>query len=99
MRSFHDHFKHRIATATATIMEAAKCGQVSEVYMRYEWAQMLAFFVQSCSGCPVENFFVTSSWHLSPLSIIRIFGNGAFELIHKILWNGMMGTKEISCKN
>ena len=87
MRSLHDNYTHRVCTATATIMECASSNQVSPIYKDKRAAEVLAIFLNACSYCPIENFFVTSSWHVTPLSVIRLFGNGAFELINKIVSN------------
>jgi len=87
MRSLHDNYVHRICNATATILEAAHSKQVSPIYKDKKAAEILAIYLNSCSYCSIENFFITSSWHITPLSIIRLFGNGAFELINEIVNN------------
>jgi len=87
MRSYHDNYIHRIATTKAIIMELALVGQVLNQYRDEQMAEVFAMYIQSCCGCPIENFFVTSSWHLTPVSIIRLFGNGAFELINNMAYN------------
>jgi len=89
MRSYHDNYKHRMASTTAIIMEAALCGQIDKEYQNKKLAEIFAIFIQSCCGCPIENFFVTSSWHLTPISIIRLFGNGAFNLINNVTLNAI----------
>jgi len=85
LRSLHDNHTHRICNATATIMEAACSDQISPIYKDKRAAEVLALFLNACSYCPIENFFITSSWHITPLSVIRLFGNGAFELINELI--------------
>lgn len=89
MRTLHDNYKHRISNATATIMEAACSNQVSPIYKDKRAAEIFAIYLNTCSYCSIENFFITSSWHITPLSIIRLFGNGAFELINEIVNKNM----------
>jgi len=83
MRSYHDHYQLRFASTTASIMELADCGQIDKIYLDRKKAELFSIFLNTTRSCSVENFFVTGSWHLMPLTVIRVFGNGAFELINE----------------
>jgi len=93
MRSMHDNYKQKISTTIAMIIELSLSGQILEKYSDRQFAEVFALFLHSCSGCPIENFFVTSSWHLYPLSSIRLYGNGAFEIIHDVAYNILVKSK------
>ncbi|GAI93613.1 unnamed protein product, partial [marine sediment metagenome] len=46
---------------------------------------LFGLFVSTGLSCPIENMLNTGSIHLTPLSLLKMFGNGAFqELIYDI---------------
>jgi hypothetical protein len=83
MRGFHDFTRFRVNNITAMLLELIDCNQASKVYKDPELARTLAMFVASGFGCSIENIINTGNVHLTPLSILRLLANGAFEEILK----------------
>ena len=80
MRGYHDFWRLRLSTTYAMIKHLADIGQVSERYVYDdEVAKWLSLFLHSSMSCPVENLLNTANVHVIPISLIRLFGNGAFE--------------------
>ncbi|GAI99331.1 unnamed protein product [marine sediment metagenome] len=67
-------------------MELALAGQAGHQYLENgELSTLFALFVTTGLSCPIENILNTGSIHLTPLSLLRMFGNGGFrELLHAI---------------
>lgn len=82
MRNYHDFWKAQVGYLKAMIRELALVGQVSRAYLDNDnQSTLLALFVISCLGCPVENILNTANVHLATISLLRMFGNGAFKEI------------------
>lgn len=84
MRSYHDFTKLRMSSVNVMLIELALAGQASPIYLRSEEIRRLfCVFMNSCMTCPAENLLNTGVVHLTPVSLIRLFANGAFETILK----------------
>jgi len=82
MRGYHDFWRMKLASAYVMIKELALVGQASKIYLENDkMAELLALFVNTALSCPMENLLNTGSVHVPPISLIRLFGNGAFEII------------------
>ncbi|GAJ01924.1 unnamed protein product, partial [marine sediment metagenome] len=82
LRNYHDFWKIQVGYLKAMLGELALVGQASRAYLDNDnQGTLLALFVTSCLGCPVENILNTANVHLAPVSLLRMFGNGAFEEI------------------
>jgi len=82
MRNYHDFWKAQVGYLKAMIRELALVGQVSHAYLDNDnQGTLLALFVTSCLGCPVENILNTANIHLTTVSLLKMFGNGAFKEI------------------
>lgn len=79
-RSFHDFTACRVASTTALIYEMARIGQINCVYSDQYLSNIFAMFMTQVF-CPVDQITVTGSLNSAPTTIIRLFGNGAFEEI------------------
>ena len=86
MRNYHDFWRLQIGYVRSMMMELALAGQASHQYLEDgELSTLFALFVSTGLSCPIENILNTGSIHLTPLSLLRMFGNGAFqELLHDI---------------
>jgi sulfatase maturation enzyme AslB (radical SAM superfamily) len=81
MAGYHNLPKLKLNYSIAMLKELAKAGQVSEVYLHDDaLAFAFALFANTGLSCPMENVLNTGIVHLQPVSIFRMFGNGAFEL-------------------
>ena len=78
-RAYHDFFRFRVSITSAIIHEMALAGEVGKYYLRLpELRELLSIFLHAAVGCPVESILNSGSIHLPILSLIRLFGNGAF---------------------
>ena len=82
LRSYHDFWRMKIGYDVAMLKELALVGQASRIYLHNEeLVELFSLFIESGICCPMENILNTGSTHLTPLSLLRMFGNGAFEEI------------------
>lgn len=82
LRGYHDTLAFKFSTTVALIQELAMAGQASEEYLKNEdLAFMLSLFLNTRLSCPSENLLQSGSTHLQPVSLVRLFANGAFELM------------------
>lgn len=87
MRNFHDHWMLKLDNTKAMLMELAKCGQADEVYLEdEELRELFALFLHTSHSCPVENLLNTGIVHFAPVSIVRLWANGAFQELLKTLF-------------
>lgn len=86
MRGYHDFWRLKIGyTATMTRM-LAKIGQAEERFLSDEaYLETFCLYLNSALSCPMENLLNTGTPHLQVVSLIRLFGNGAFSEV--IEWN------------
>ena len=86
MRNYHDFWRLRISYVVAMLKELVLAGQASKWYLDERLATLFAIFVNTGLSCPMENLLNTGCVHFTPLSLLRLFGNGAFEelLIERI---------------
>lgn len=79
-RGYHDFASFRYGATYNMIKELAAAGQASEIYLEDDYLTfLLAVFLNTRMSCPAENYLNTGSLHLNPVSLIRLFANGAFE--------------------
>ncbi|RLE67009.1 MAG: hypothetical protein DRJ38_00115 [Thermoprotei archaeon] len=93
LRGHHDFWKFDVSSVVARLQELAACGQVSELYRDDHWAVKFAIFSQAGLDCPMENLLNTGSIHIVPVSLIRLFCNGAFEEIDRRVRSEISGRK------
>lgn len=88
MRGYHDFWQFQLSYVRAMMTELALVGQVDYIESD-ELMELFALFVNSCLSCPMEKLLNTGSIHLQVISLLRMFGNGAFkEILNSlpILW-------------
>jgi len=84
MRSYHDYLELKLNHTNAIIIELAKCGQADDIYMdNPELRETLALFLHTSHSCPAENLLNTGVVHFMPVSMIRLWANGAFQELLK----------------
>ena len=86
-RAYNDFVTHKISTSTALTLELAYAGQISSIYKNIEMAKMLSYVVQT-TECPLNCLIITGSILTPTASLLRLFGNGAFELLLKQILKG-----------
>jgi sulfatase maturation enzyme AslB (radical SAM superfamily) len=79
-RGYNDFLEGKISTTIAQALALADCGQISPIYKNIKMAEQLAYFAQVVE-CPINNVLITSSQLVGCSSLLRVFGNGAFENI------------------
>ena len=84
MRGYHDFWRFRISYTINMIRMLALAGQAEERFLKDEdYTILFAYFINSAFSCPMENLLNTGSVHLTPVSILRYLGNGAFRWLVK----------------
>jgi len=84
LRNFHDHWMLKLDNTKVMLLEMAKCGQADEVYLEDKGLrELFALFLHTSHSCPVENLLNTGVLHFAPVSIIRLWANGAFQELLK----------------
>ena len=84
MRGYHDFWKLQIAHVKAMMTELALAGQVDPYYLQNkELLHLFALFMNVAVSCPMENLLNAGSIHIQLVSMLRMFGNGAFQEIVK----------------
>lgn len=79
MRGYHDFWRHQLAYCYSMTKELARAGQANPAFLEDDWLlNLFAVFLNVAMSCPMENLLNTGSIHLQPVSMIRMFGNGAF---------------------
>jgi len=95
LRNYHDFTRLRCGFVVAMLKELAKC---SQVHPRYLWddklCHLFATFINSAHSCPAENLLITSCLHFTPVSVIRMFANGAFQEILKGVYDANVSTRK-----
>lgn len=79
LRNYHDFWRLKTSYIVAILKELAFTNQVSDCYLDEKLAVVFALFVNICLSCPMENALNTGTIHFAPVSLIRLFANGAFE--------------------
>lgn len=80
LRGYHDYWKFQINYIEAMMIELAKANQANERYLEdRKFRRLFGLFNNVALSCPMENLLNTGSIQLQPISLLRMFGNGAFE--------------------
>jgi len=82
-RAFHDFGRLQISITTATIMWLAKKGELNPKLKDPELASQFAMFVFPMHHCPMDAMARMGNWNMLADSVLKVFGNGAFEEIAK----------------
>jgi len=91
IRNYQDFLKLRISYTKKLLKELAIIGQCREEYSKNEdLSTLFSVYVNTALACCTENILNTGVIYFTPLSIVRIFANGAFKEILKDLkeWGG-----------
>ena len=84
LRNYHDFTKAKNSYIIAMVKELALAGQADKRYLKDDnLCMMFALFINSAFSCPAENLLNTGVVHFTPISIIRLLSNGAFNEILK----------------
>lgn len=81
----NDYWKFEIGYLRAVLNELVECGMAEPQLIKNEGLfELFALFMISANDCPMENLLNTGSIHLTPISMIKLWANGAFtELLKK----------------
>jgi len=84
LRNYHDFTQLRISYVIAMLKELALCGQADKRYLEDdELCRMFAIFINGANSCPADNLFYTGCIHFAPVSLLRMWSNGAFQELLK----------------
>lgn len=79
MRNYHDFWRFRIGHVVTMLKELVLAKQASKCYLNKELATLFAIFANTGLSCPMENILNTGALYFTPVSVLRLFANGAFE--------------------
>lgn len=86
MRGYHDFWAFKVASVEAMARDLALAGQAEEIFLRNkDYLSLFSLFMVAAHSCPMEAVLNTGSLQLTPVSLIRMFGNGAFREILKTI--------------
>jgi len=84
LRNYHDFTRLRNSYVIAMLKELALCGQADKRYLKDDnLCMVFAIFMNSANSCPVEALINTGCVHFTPVSMLRLWGNGAFQELLK----------------
>lgn len=84
MRGHHDFWKFQLSYIKSMMTSLALAGQVSPKYLdNDDLVELFGRFMLTAMSCPMENLLNTANINLIPVSLLRLWGNGAFEEILK----------------
>lgn len=86
LRGHHDFWAFQISYCDAMIKELATNGQADKEFLKDDALRFFfALYLNTGLNCPMENVLNTGSINLQTVSLIRMFGNGAFiELMNRV---------------
>lgn len=86
LRGYHDFWEMKLSTIEVMTKELALAGQADPLFLENkDYMSLFSLFMASAHSCPMEAVLNTGSLQLTPVSMIRMFGNGAFrELIKTV---------------
>jgi len=87
LRGHHDFWKLDISMVISKIRELLAAKQISPAYQDERLALKFAIFTQCGLDCPMESLLNCGSIHLVPVSLVRLFCNGAFEELDRRVLN------------
>lgn len=86
LRGYHDFWQFNVAQTEVMVKELALAGQADKLFLKDKgYLSLFALFMQTAHSCPMESILNTGSLHLTPISLIRMFANGAFREIIKTI--------------
>jgi len=81
---YHNFNNFRLSYTFAMIKEMADSGLIAKKYINNdELCKLLSIFINTAFSCPVNNILDTGSIHFHEAGLIKMFGNGAFEVLVK----------------
>jgi len=84
LRNYHDFTRLKNSYIITMLKELALAEQANKKYFENdEFCLMFAIFINSALACHAENLLNTGVVHFNPVSIIRLFANGAFSEVLK----------------
>jgi len=90
-KGYKDFHKFKIAAGVSLIKELALCKLISDEYLYDDRLCSLLMIFMIHRECYVDSLLATGSLYLTCPSVIKLFGNGAFEL----LYHNMIGDNNV----
>jgi hypothetical protein len=83
MRGYHDFWELKLSSIEVMTKELALVGQADVLFLENkDYLSLFGIFMATALSCSIEAVLNAGSLQLTPISVIRMFGNGAFrELI------------------
>lgn len=99
MRGHHDFWRLITSNICGMMKELALAGQADPIYLEDDGLlELFSLFISVGMDCPMENLLNTGSINLVPLSVLRLWGNGAFqEIMRRVGENESRATERRAC--
>ncbi|MFA5052726.1 MAG: radical SAM protein [Parcubacteria group bacterium] len=86
LRGYHDFWAIKLSSIEVMTKELALAGQADPLFLENkDYMSLFTLFMATAHSCPMEAVLNTGTLQLTPVSLIRMFGNGAFREIIKIV--------------
>jgi len=86
LRGYHDFWSMKLASVEVMTKELAVAGQADPFFLENkDYMSLFTLFMTTAHSCPMEAVLNTGTLQLMPVSMIRMFGNGAFREIIKTI--------------
>jgi hypothetical protein len=86
MRGYHDFWELKLSSIEVMTKELALTEQADSLFLENkDYLGLFGLFMAVAHSCPMEAVLNTGSLQLTPVSMIRMFGNGAFRELIKTL--------------
>lgn len=93
MGTYHHFTKLLLNNSISIIKELAEVGQILEIYKDYDKAYLLAVYV-SIHHCHPEALIEHGTIYAPLISLIRLYGNGVFEIFMTVMGEMYGGTNK-----
>jgi len=96
MRNYHDFWRFQVAYVKMIMIELALNNQAEKKFLENDdYLTLFALFVNTGLSCPMEAILNTGSIYLTPISLLRMFGNGAFQEIFEDFYKGYQKKQKV----
>ena len=90
-KGLNDYHKFKIGSGFTLIKELSLCGLISEEYSKDDLLCTLLMLFMISRDCYIDSLLGAGSIHLTCPSVLKLFGNGVFEL----LYHNMIGEHNV----
>ena len=91
LAGYHDFHKFKLSAVYSMVQELSLVGLISPRFQTdHIFAEIFCYFLLMRS-CLVDGQFLTGSIQLTPASMAKVYGNGAFEMFYNLFVRSQAG--------